>query len=147
MDSPLKRIELYNLLWEKPLKEVAEEIELPINTLKKICKDYVIPLPKKGHWTKIAFGKKVEKIQLEIIDYTNDQAIDVQKYVTQHENSFSYKLENRIKEIKQESSNFIQVPKRLTNPDPLVARTKTYFSNQIENIKDLKMLFHQGQNI
>lgn len=65
MERILIRGELYDLIWTKPLKEVAEEIELSINTLKKICKDYVIPLPKKGHWTKIAFGKEVERTQTE----------------------------------------------------------------------------------
>lgn len=130
MIKELLRVELYNLIWVKPLKEVGEILELPVITLKKICKDYLIPLPKKGHWTKIAFGKEVERTQLEKVDYPNDQAIDVQKYVVEHENSFSYKLEKRIKEIEQQSANFIQVPKRLINPDPLIVRAKTYFSKQ-----------------
>lgn len=130
MEETLIRIDLYTLVWTKPLKEISEDLELSIIILKKICKDYLIPLPKKGHWTKIAFGKEVERTQLEKVDYPNDQAIDVQKYGTDYKNSFSYKLEKRIQEIEQESANFIQVPKRLTNPDPLIVRAKTYFSKQ-----------------
>lgn len=53
MAQELTRKELYNLVWAKPLTQLAKEFGLSDNGFRKICKKYDIPLPKMGHWQKV----------------------------------------------------------------------------------------------
>jgi len=68
----LTRKELYNLVWSKPLTQLAKDFGLSDNGLRKICKKYDIPLPKMGHWQKIQYAKNVEQEKLGHFDkWTN----------------------------------------------------------------------------
>jgi hypothetical protein len=47
------RKQLYELVWSKPMTQLAKEFGLSDNGLRKICKKYDIPLPNMGHWQKL----------------------------------------------------------------------------------------------
>ena len=50
------RHELYQKVWEFPLRKLAEEYGISDVGLAKVCRKLHIPLPGLGHWTKIACG-------------------------------------------------------------------------------------------
>lgn len=52
------RKQLYDLVWSKPLTQLAKEYAISDTGLRKICKKHNIPLPKLGYWQKIQHGKK-----------------------------------------------------------------------------------------
>jgi hypothetical protein len=52
------RIELYELVWAKPMKHLAKELGLSDVGLRKICVKYGIPLPQRGYWSRLQFGKQ-----------------------------------------------------------------------------------------
>ena len=52
---------LYDLVWSKPMTKVAKELSYSDNGLRKICIKHNIPMPRVGYWSKIKFGKKVQK--------------------------------------------------------------------------------------
>ena len=62
--SKLSREELYSLVWQKPIIQLAEEFGLSDQGLAKICRKFEIPRPPRGYWAKLEAGKKVEQAPL-----------------------------------------------------------------------------------
>jgi hypothetical protein len=48
----MTRAELYNLIWGEPLGDVTKRIGVSSAELRRICREYEIPLPPKGYWAK-----------------------------------------------------------------------------------------------
>ena len=57
MKKILSRQELYDLVWSKPMVQLAQDFELSDVGLKKICKAAYIPTPTLGYWAKKQNGK------------------------------------------------------------------------------------------
>jgi len=57
----LSRQELYEKIWEISVAGVAKELDIPYSQLMKQVKAANIPIPPSGYWTKLSFGKPVEK--------------------------------------------------------------------------------------
>ncbi len=53
----MNRIELYNLVWSKPLTTIEQELNVKIQDIKNACIKYQIPLPENGHWSKLKHNK------------------------------------------------------------------------------------------
>jgi hypothetical protein len=60
----LSRQELYDKIWEISVAGVAKEYDIPYSQLMKQVKAANIPIPPSGYWTKLSFGKPVEKTPL-----------------------------------------------------------------------------------
>ena len=52
------RVELYELVWVKPMTHLAKELGLSDVGLRKICVKFGISLPPRGHWSRLQFGKQ-----------------------------------------------------------------------------------------
>lgn len=57
----LSREQLYSLVWEKPVRTLAQEFGISDVALAKRCRRLKIPLPGVGDWAKIQHGKEVER--------------------------------------------------------------------------------------
>ncbi len=53
----MKRSELYEFVWQKPLRHLGPELGLSDVGLSKLCRRYGILVPPVGHWTRRAAGK------------------------------------------------------------------------------------------
>lgn len=60
----LTRQEMYDLVWSKPMTQLAAEFGLSDVGLRKICKAAKVPTPGIGYWAKLANGKKVTQAEL-----------------------------------------------------------------------------------
>jgi hypothetical protein len=58
------RIELYELVWAKPMTHLAKELGLSDVGLRKICVKFGIPLPPRGYWSRLQFGKQDPRPEL-----------------------------------------------------------------------------------
>ena len=58
MRRTVKRSELYELVWTRPVTKVAQDIGISDVGLSKLCARYGIPVPPRGHWVKVAGGRK-----------------------------------------------------------------------------------------
>jgi hypothetical protein len=58
---PYDREELYREVWEKPLIKVAESYGVSAVALGKTCRKLRVPVPGRGHWAKLAYGKEGAK--------------------------------------------------------------------------------------
>ena len=50
----LTREQLFNLVWDRPLRAVAEEFSMSANGLAKICDRLLVPYPPRGYWRRAA---------------------------------------------------------------------------------------------
>jgi hypothetical protein len=54
----LTRSQLYDLVWSKPVCDVAEDFGVSGMVLAKRCRRLRVPVPPKGHWSRVAAGQK-----------------------------------------------------------------------------------------
>ena len=57
----IRCIELFNAVWEKPVRTLAQEWGLSDVGLAKVCRKHGIPLPPLGHWAKVSVGRGMKK--------------------------------------------------------------------------------------
>ncbi len=58
--TKLTRKEFYDLVWAKPISNIAKEYGIGESELRKTCTIFKIPLPKNGYWMKLRYGKPIE---------------------------------------------------------------------------------------
>ena len=57
----LTRQELYDLVWSKPMRDLATEFGLSDVGLAKICNRHRVPKPSRGYWAKLQAGEKLKR--------------------------------------------------------------------------------------
>ncbi|MEJ0025943.1 MAG: hypothetical protein WDN01_07940 [Rhizomicrobium sp.] len=57
----LSRRELYDLVWSKPMRDVAADFGISDVGLAKVCERHRVPRPVRGYWAKLAAGKKAKR--------------------------------------------------------------------------------------
>lgn len=146
MAQELSRKELYNLVWSKPLTQLAKDFGLSNNGLRKICKKYDVPLPKMGHWQKVQYGKKVELEKLGHFDKWTNTKITIHESEADDEEHYLTKVARRVKEIELACSKFLPVPESLTKPHPLVKVAKENLSTKKKELswRNLPECIHTG---
>jgi hypothetical protein len=64
MNREFGRRELYDLVWSKPMREVAATVGISDVALAKQCKRADIPVPGRGYWAQKQAGKPVIQVEL-----------------------------------------------------------------------------------
>lgn len=130
MPDNLTRKDLYDLVWSKPMVEIAKEYGFSDRGLAKLCERNSIPVPSRGYWAKKQAGKKVSKAPFLALD---DEASETQILIRK-----ATSVKSLIKEKAEENTsvipepiqqamaqeklnhNEIKVSKALHNPHPIV---------------------------
>lgn len=60
----IKRSELYERVWTKPVTRVARDLGVAERTLLTLCHRHRIPTPPRGYWRKVEAGQKVDATPL-----------------------------------------------------------------------------------
>lgn len=71
IDKQINREELYNMVWSKPVLQVAKDLNISDIALRKRCIRLNVPMPERGYWSKHSNGKPTEKPVLPDYDETN----------------------------------------------------------------------------
>jgi len=103
MKKTLTRIELYTLVWSKPMSQLAIEFEISDVGLKKICKSAYIPTPTLGYWAKLKNGKKTTKSPLPTLHPFQSQMV----YIGSQRTRYGYTQEP---ELTDEQLAAMQLP-------------------------------------
>jgi len=64
MAHSFKRLELYNLVWSEPMRDIAARFEISDVGLAKACRNASIPVPPRGYWNKKKAGHRVVRFPL-----------------------------------------------------------------------------------
>jgi hypothetical protein len=109
----LSRQQLYDLVWSKPIRDIAEDFGYSDKGMAKICNRYNVPRPQQGYWNRIKAGHKQEVTPLPHEE--NDRKIIFPKKIEKPKNAIGETV-------------VVHVQARLTDPHPLVVEAKKYFS-------------------
>lgn len=58
------RLELYNLVWSEPMRDIAARFEISDVGLAKACRNASIPVPPRGYWNKKKADHRVAPLAL-----------------------------------------------------------------------------------
>jgi hypothetical protein len=74
----LSRAELYGLVWFQPMTAIAKHYGVRDLQIAQACDLYDIARPPTRYWQKFAHGKKVERIDLPIVNFSADQIVIIE---------------------------------------------------------------------
>lgn len=132
----MKRSELYALVWEKPVIRLAKELGVSDVGLAKACRRHDIPIPPRGHWTKLQFGKSSPKIALPPQDLDNEVQLTIP---TPREIARKEKRRALVKAVEHVAEQLttpqFEISTELLKLHPLVKATNTYLQRLPKVIK------------
>ena len=64
----INREQLYRDVWTTPATKLAPLYNISTYEMKKLCDNFLVPLPKVGYWSKVLFGKTVKIPSLQVYD-------------------------------------------------------------------------------
>ncbi len=111
----VSRDDLYQRLWEAPMKNVIEHYDTDYYNLRKFCDAYKIPTPPSGYWKKVELGKELPaKPPLKPYNYEKGELRTGFKRSTEQDRM----REDQIAKVTSGLAKF-KVPERLTYPHPI----------------------------
>jgi DNA-binding Lrp family transcriptional regulator len=133
----IKRDELYELVWSTPMTILAKRYNLSDNGLRKICKKLEVPRPANGYWSKLRVGKKVSKIPLPPL--LNSEQSTYELNIGTPKLIVAKKTDIVIVDI--------AVPKRLTDPHPLIRSTLQRWEHPNNYSQDESLWFSASDDL
>ena len=130
----LSRKQLYDLVWSTPLSKLTLQYALSTNGIKKICKEFDIPIPDRSYWSKLKFNKKVKIIKLDPVFGGIGKIILTIREEGNPINVDQTPLTIRTKEIENDPQAPLIVPDKITKPDILTIQTLEYWKESKGNV-------------
>ena len=129
----ITRKELYDLVWSIPITKLTLQYAITVDGIKKLCKQFDIPIPQSGYWSKIKFNKPIIKEKFNTNYVGEDKII-----LTIREEGSEVSLDQSpliilTKQILSDKNAPLVVPERIAKPDILTIRTKEYWAKQLKD--------------
>lgn len=137
----LSRREMYDLVWSKPMRDLAREMGFSDVALGKFCRKHEIPTPGVGYWQKVAFGKRTQKAKLPDPDRDDKFQVTFTRYADGEAREVEPPPAREIpayETFEGLRENRIVVAETLTRPHALVAHTKAVFSSKQRDWESLR---------
>ncbi|PKV51898.1 hypothetical protein ATE84_3998 [Aquimarina sp. MAR_2010_214] len=129
-NKTLTRLEIYELVWSKTIRDILKEYALTNTTFKYICSENDIPVPKMGYWQKLKHNKKVLKPPLLETNKTYKNIKLPIRIKGQESITKMTEINLLVHEIKNNKKLLIKVPEKLYKPEKITAATKDYFKRK-----------------
>lgn len=126
----LTRKELYEIVWSTTLSKLTQQYAYSNDGIKKICKQFDIPMPDGSYWSKLKFNKKFKKEKLNPVFNSVDKIVLAIREEGNPINIDNTPLTIRTKEIESDPKAPLIVPEKLTKPDILILNTKSYHQSR-----------------
>jgi hypothetical protein len=123
----LSRKQLYDLLWSTLHSKLTLQYALSTNGIKKIYKEFDIPMPDGSYWSKLKFNKIVKIEKLSPIFGGSCKIILTISEEGNHINVDHTLLTIRTKEIENDPQAPLSVADNITKPDILTIQTLEYW--------------------
>ena len=114
------RRNLYELVWQKPMRLLAPELGISNVGLTKVCRKHDIPVPYLGYWAKLAAGHRVEPLPL-----TEPHREVVIRFASTHRSPVPQPTGSIIRGLQAS----LTVPPNLRRAHPLVRATERELEN------------------
>lgn len=119
----IKREELYDKIWTKPMVEIAKEYDVSDKAIAKICDKLNIPVPGVGYWQKLEAGEKLERKKLPDIPPRHP----TEHIIRKKEPGYEFEISDEVKlliENEKDPANKILVPEKKGSTHILIRRTE-----------------------
>lgn len=126
----LTRKELYDVVWSTPVSKLIQQYALSNDGIKKICKQFEIPMPEASYWMKLKFNKKINKPELNLDFVHEDKIVLPVREKGNPINLDQTPLTIRTKEIENDPNAPLIVPDEIITPDILTIQTKEYWKER-----------------
>ena len=73
----MTRDELYEEVWRQPMVLLAKQCGVSDVAIAKVCRKLGIPVPPRGHWAKLKFGKASPKPSLPLATPNSQSMIEI----------------------------------------------------------------------
>lgn len=123
----LTRKELYDKVWSTTLSKLTQQYAYSNDGIKKLCKQFEIPMPDGSYWSKLKFNKKFIKEKLNPVFGGIDKIVLTVRKEGNTVNVDQTPLTIRTKEIENDPDAPLIVPDKLTKPDILTIQTQEYW--------------------
>lgn len=124
----LSRKQLYNLVWSTPITKLTLQYVISVEGLKKLCKQFDIPMPPNGYWLKLKYNKPFIKKELNTVFDGEDKIPLTIREEGNPINLDQTPLAIKTIEIKNDPKAPLTVSDKLTKPDILIQKTKDLYS-------------------
>ncbi|MBZ4644664.1 MAG: hypothetical protein JG777_153 [Clostridia bacterium] len=109
----LTRSQLYNEIWEFSVAGVAKKYNVRYADLLVNCKEWDIPVPPSGYWTKLSYGKPVSQIPLPESSITE---IVLSSATTPKRSKLPKKVINQMKQVESKSEELVKLEQSEKQP-------------------------------
>ncbi len=124
------RKELYDLVWSTTLSKLTQEYAYTNDGIKKICKQFDIPMPESSYWSKLKFNKTFKKVKLNPTFNGVDKIVFTIREEGNPINVNQTPLTIRTKEIENDAKAPLIVPEKLSRPDILIQNKKDIYNRR-----------------
>ena len=139
----IKREELYERIWQIPARQLAKELELSDVRLTVICRMLKVPKPGPGYWAKFSHGKHPRRPPLPQIGPEEKSEF---VHIVDDDRKRTMEIDPAIK-VLLDNVPEIEVPTRLTNPDPLVRNARAWLRKRPYQYSESARLPHLSLNV
>ncbi len=131
MRNEITREQLYQLVWSKPMREIAGLLGVSDVALGKTCRRASIPVPGLGYWAKVHAGKSPPKLHLpprtpgmsNHVDMPQKaQLANIASLLSNQIESQPFEELDLLAQRLRAEIRKVAVPKTLKNPHPQIAR-------------------------
>ncbi|WDO12388.1 hypothetical protein MH928_13775 [Flavobacterium sp. WW92] len=122
------RQELYDLIWSTPISRLAKNYGILDYQLRKICKDFNIPVPQNGYWQKLKYNKPISKIALPP-GKDEDKKIFLSSKGQENSETARFASKSSLDLILNDPKAPTVVPEVLTKPHFLTVETKRHWAD------------------
>jgi hypothetical protein len=142
-NEKLSRVEFYDLVWSESFLTISKKYKIAYDGIRSICRQYDIPFPQTGYWGMKSDKQSDLKVDLPL-DYSGRNEITL----TLREDDDGGILPTGsprkalIEAIKEDGTLQLEVPKRLTNPDPLVISAQQNLAEKAKNRYHYRGMIH-----
>ncbi len=112
------RKELYDLVWSKPIMDIAKEFGISDRGLGKVCERYDIPKPPRGYWQRISAGERITIPKLKAKDNIYQETVYIQV------NTKETASEDINDKVNKQLEKPIILPQKINKLHPLVKQTE-----------------------
>lgn len=118
------RVELYDLVWKKPLGHISKLYDLSNYSIRGACTTLQVPLPHASYWIQLKHGYTWTAKLTETYNGPESVEIPKKKYETNIPAPIASPIVVLTKEIEKDPKAPLKVPNKLTKPHRLVQITK-----------------------
>ncbi len=132
----LTRRELYDLIWSKPMRDVAEDLGISDVGLGKVCDRHRVPKPERGYWVKVSNGAKPKRAVFVEIDDGRLNRVEIRGALSQIPQPARQVLEDARRERKARTVD--SRPKVMVQPSAPVTDVHKAISRTAQRLRKAK---------